>query len=458
MSDRWVLVLALCTAAGALAAWPVALGLAAAAVCVALAVRSPAAVCLAAGVLASALGARAWDGLRAPPVSAWSGVAVLAGDPAPAGGHGALHVDARLGRRRVDMWAGGPAAAVLAPALACERMPVSGWLEPVTGRARALLARRHIAARFVIGGVPTGRLPASGPLRLANGIRRTIERGALVLPGQSRALCAGFVLGDQRAESQVTKDDFERSGLSHLLVVSGENVAFVMALAAPLLRRLRLGPRLLASLAVLALFGLLARGEPSVLRAEAMAGLAVVASGFGRPASTQRLLCLAVTGLLLIDPLLVGSVGFLLSVAATAGIAWLTPWFHRRLPLAVAVTLAAQVGVAPVIVAVFGGVPVASVPANLLAVPAAGPVMMWGLAAGVPAGLVGGGPVAALLHAPDRLLIAWIALVAHRFAAAPLPTVGWPGLALAAAAVGVVILVARARRVASARAPRPRPP
>ena len=116
----------------------------------------------------------------------------------------------------------------------------------------------------------------------------------------------------------------------------------------------------------------------------------------GRPSSRLRVLALAVTVLLLIDPLLVHSVGFLLSVGACVGIAVLARPLTDLLPgprgliTPLAVTMAAQVGVAPVLVPVFGGVPVASLPANLLAVPAAGPVMMWGLAAGLPAGVLGG--------------------------------------------------------------------
>jgi competence protein ComEC len=453
MSDRWILLLALTTAAGALVARPLPLPLSAAiaAVAIAFLVRSPAAVCIGAALLASALGARAWAGLDPPAPARWSGTAVLAGDPAPV--NGAMRVEVRLGRRRAEAWARGSPAVQLAPALAGERVWISGTLRPVRGRARSYLAHRHIAARLTVIAVGERR-PGPPPIRLANGIRRTIMRGADVLPGQQRALFAGFVLGDQRGESDETKDDFRASGLSHLLVVSGENVAFVLALVQPALRRLRLAPRFLVAASVLALFGLLTRGEPSVLRAEAMAGCAVLAATLGRPVSTQRLLCLAVTGLLLIDPLLIGAVGFLLSVGATAGIAWLTPMLHRRLPLAVAVTVAAQVGVAPLLIPIFGGLPLVSLPANLLAIPAAGPVMMWGIAAGLPAGLLG--PAAAtVMHVPTRLLVGWVALVADRAAATPLGQLRAPHL------LGLIAGVAFARvgwRIASTRAPRSRSP
>ncbi|MGH9178102.1 MAG: ComEC/Rec2 family competence protein, partial [Acidimicrobiales bacterium] len=116
----------------------------------------------------------------------------------------------------------------------------------------------------------------------------------------------------------------------------------------------------------------------------------------------------------------------------------------RRLPLPLAVTVAAQAGVAPVLVPVFGGVPVASLPANLLAVPAAGPVMVWGLAAGIPAGLLGE-PVAGLVHLPTRLLVGWVAGVARWAAALPLGELGAPGVVLLAGTAAVAVRRPRLR-------------
>ena len=452
MSDRWAVALALATAVGAHLARPVPLLAALAAAALALAVRSPLGLCAAACLLASCLGARAWAGLDPPQAGRWQGTAVLASDPAP-GPNGGLRAIVRLEDRRAEAWARGATAAALAPALAGERVDLAGIVRPVRGKAQAYLAHRHVVTRLDVQYVGD-RTPGAAPARLANGIRRTIMRGAESLPDKHRALFAGFVLGDQRGESEETKKAFRDSGLSHLLVVSGSNVAFVLALLQPAFRRLRLGPRLLAALLVLGMFCLLTRGEPSVIRAGFMAALAITAATLGREASTKRALCLAVTALLLVDPLLVGSLGFLLSVGATAGIAWLTPALHRRLPLPAAVTLAAQAGVAPILVGVFDKVPLASLPANLLAIPAAGPVMMWGLAAGLPAGLVGPG-LAGVIHLPTRLLIGWVSFVADRFSAAPLGQV--QAAHLAGAAAGAVVLSA-GRRVASLRAPRSRSP
>ena len=119
-----------------------------------------------------------------------------------------------------------------------------------------------------------------------------------------------------------------------------------------------------------------------------------------------RALALGVAAMVLVDPLLATSLGFRLSVAGAgghrggrrAGRARGCPG-PRWLAAPLAVTLAAQAAVSPLLVATFGGVPLASLPANLLAAPAAGPIMVWGLTGGLVAGVVGG-PVAQVLHLP----------------------------------------------------------
>jgi len=421
VSDAWAVALAVATALGALSARPVPVWAAVAGAAAALAARRPLLLCLAAAALASTMGARAWAGLRLPPPhTAVAGPATLVTDPADGAFH-SVRVELRLGRRRVVAFAHGRAAAALRPRLAGEVVRVAGRLRPVGGRRRAYLAHRHIAAQLDVTALtPAGR--GTLPARLANRVRLLLLRGVETLPPGQRAMFAGFVLGDGRNQPPATVADFRAAGLTHLLVVSGENVAFVLAVFAPLLSFLGLRGRLVGGLAVLFLFGVLTRWEPSVLRAEAMAAIALLATYSARPVSTVRLLSLATAGLLLVDPLLVGSVGFLLSVAACAGIAALAGPLHRRfrLPLPLAVTVAAQVGVAPVLLPVFGSLPLAALPANLLAVPAAGPLMMWGMAAGVPAGLAGGRAGAAL-HLPTRLLMAWVEGVAHWAARLPLP-------------------------------------
>jgi len=255
-----------------------------------------------------------------------------------------------------------------------------------------------------------------------------LERGAASLPAEREALLRGFLLGDDRAIPAIVEADFRAAGLSHLLAVSGSNLAFLFAVVAPLLRRFELRGRFALSLALIAFFAVLTRAEPSVLRASAMAALACWAVYVGRPVSRLRIVALAVTALVLVDPLLVHAVGFELSVGACVGLVVLAAPLSRRLPgprwLAepLAVTLAAQLGVAPVLLATFDGMPAVTVLANLLAVPVAAPLTGWGMTAGLVAGVLDA-PVASLLHAPTGAMVGWIAGVARLCAQLPAVTV-----------------------------------
>jgi competence protein ComEC len=451
VNDRWAVALAMGAALGALSARSLPMLVPVVLLLVAFALRRPVVLVVAVAAFASVLAARSYDGLRAPvgrePVSV---PATLVSDPEWVDG-GGLRVLLRLpGGRRVETFARGPTAGVLRDRLAGEQVDVEGRLSSVPPPARRYLDPRHVSARLTLTAVAPSTARPAAPHRLANAVRRTLVRGSESFDPVTRGLFVGFVLGDDREQPPEVVDDFRASGLSHLLAVSGQNVAFVLALVAPFQRRFQLRGRLVAGLVVLLLFGVVTRWEPSVLRAVAMAALVMVTATLGRPQSSGRILALAVTGLLLVDPLLVRSVGFLLSVGACVGIAL----FGRRLADALpgpglvreplALTLAAQAGVAPVALSVFGGLPVASLPANLLAAPAAGPVMSWGIAAGIPAGLLGGS-VAEALHLPTRALVAWTAAVARFCGRLPLGSVRWPQLALVAAAMALAWAVGRRR-------------
>ena len=443
MTDRWVVTLALATAFGAWASKPIPFWAAVAIAVVALAVRAPLLLCAGSALLASALGASAWRGLDLDrvPRGRVDGVVTLVGDPVTS--FGAQRVDVRLADgMRVQAIARGAQAGAVRSRLAGERLELRGSLRPLTGPSRPSLQRRHIRARLSVERV--GRWWPGSPLaRVANELRRTLVEGAVSLGDARQALYAGLVLGDDRAQGEQQVADFRDAGLTHLLAVSGQNVAFVLAVASPLLMRLQLRGRFVVGVAVLGVFGVVTRWEPSVLRAIAMASVAMFAAAWGQQASAVRVLAVASTALLLIDPLLVGSIGFLLSVGACAGIAFLGPTLSHRLPAPIAVTLAAQAGVAPMLVSVFSGVPVASLPANLLAVPAAGPAMVWGMAAGLPAGIVGG-TFAAIIHWPTRVLLAWIAGVAAAGASLPLGNLTAPHM-VAVAAITLVAFVLRRR-------------
>jgi competence protein ComEC len=158
-----------------------------------------------------------------------------------------------------------------------------------------------------------------------------------------------------------------------------------------------------------------------------------------------RVLALAVIVLVLVDPFLVHSIGFRLSCAASAGIVVLAPALAARLPgprcvrEPLAVTAAAQLGVAPVALPTFGGLSLVALPANLLAAPAAVALTVWGLASGFVGGLLEAvSPGASVpLQLPTGVLATYIAGVASL--AARFPMTMTPRGALGVVTVGALV-------------------
>ena len=298
--------------------------------------------------------------------------------------------------------------------------------------------------------------------RASNRVRLLIEHGAGVLAPDQAALARGLVVGDDRDQPPEMVERFRASGLSHLTAVSGQNVAFLLAAAGPVLRGCRPTARWALTLLLIAWFVVLTRAEPSVLRAATMAGLSATAFLLGRQREPLRLLALAVGGLLLVDPLLAWSIGFWLSVGATAGVTAIGPWLAPRLhvlgPLALpaAVTIGAQIGVAAPSLLVFGRLSLVGTVANLVAVPVAGLVMLYGLPASLLAGAVPA--IAPVVMAPVGVGVRWIDAVATVGAAVePGPPWSWLGWLVVAAVVVVLIRVGRARQRREQRPPSRRP-
>ncbi|HVE76919.1 MAG TPA: ComEC/Rec2 family competence protein [Actinomycetota bacterium] len=279
-------------------------------------------------------------------------------------------------------------------------------------------------------------------LRSANAFRRGLKQAVTTsLPRARGGLLLGLLIGD---ESRILESDVEAlrsTGLAHLTAVSGSNVAMVLAATLALLSLFGLPrrTRIFAALAVLVFFTILTRWEPSVLRAVISASLALSAFLFGRKAQALNMLATAFLLLAAIDPMILWSIGFQLSFAATFGIVVLAPViaarFERfpRLGEALGVAVAAQVAVTPLIALHFGNVSPLAVPANLLAFPFVAPATVLGLA-GAAAGAVWD-PLGRPLIELAGFAITGVLAAARVFATLPLSSVSvprWSGIESAA--------------------------
>lgn len=265
---------------------------------------------------------------------------------------------------------------------------------------------------------------------MVDAVRLRAERGVGAgLPSGDGALALGMVLGEDQRVSSDVEDDFRRSGLAHLLAVSGQNVMLLGALALPLFVLLGCGPRArLVGVGVLvAVYVPLAGAGPSLQRAGVMGAAGLAAAAAGRPASRWYALLLAAAGTLLVNPRVAGDAGWQLSFAAVIGIALLVPGFRRALrwlpgPLAegAAITAAATLATAPLLAHYFGAVQLVALPANLLALPAVAPIMWLGMLQAA-LGVVGGPALslAGALGSVDGLLLAYLRAVARWFGDAP---------------------------------------
>ncbi len=324
-----------------------------------------------------------------------------------------------------------------------------GPLDPADDRVATLAVSGPVEMLAPPGAV------ARGAERLRAGLRDAVDDA----PADARGLLPGLVIGDTSRTPPDLTEAMLATGMTHLTAVSGSNVAVVVGMVLGLCAVVGVPRRARPWLAGLALAGfvVLARPEPSVVRAAAMGAIGLLGLSRSRRSAGLPVLGGAVVVVLVLDPWLARSHGFALSTLATLGLLLFTrPWgeavgarLPRRLaPLgpALAVPVAAQAMTAPVVVLLQGSVSVVGVVANLLAAP----LVPLATVAGV------GAALASLVWAPGAELVAWVGVVpttviarlARTFAEVPGGTMPWPdgppGALLLAALVVLVLLTGRA--------------
>jgi competence protein ComEC len=337
------------------------------------------------------------------------------------------------------------------------------WERPNLQRqgVRVVLAARTIELTGSHRGGVAGELDA-----IRSRAETALGRGTSPPAGD---LLRGFVLGQDDRIDQVTIDEFKRSGLAHLLAVSGQNVLLLAVLASAVLAVLgvSLRARLVWILIAIAVYVPVAGAGPSIQRAGIAGAAAVVAALASRPSSRWYAVLLAAAGTIALNPRASGDVGWQLSFAAVAGILLLarpvrsllagsTRGIRGALADGLAVTLAATLSTAPLMAHHFGTASLVALPANVLALPAVAPVMWLGMLVAA-LGQLHWVPVEPLTWLAGALagyiaqVAGWLAAPSWAQVDASLPGAPAVTAALAALGAGVAILLRWACRRAGMR-------
>jgi len=329
-----------------------------------------------------------------------------------------------------------------------DRLRVSGRLEtpPLLDNFdyRAYLAQRDIHS---VMWRARATLLAEGqrqPWRAA--LYRVREEGSALLnrllPEPAAALANGILLGIESGIPADLDEAFQRTGASHIIVISGSNMALFAGLFMSILSRW-VGKRRAAwpALILVGLYVLLAGDGPAAQRAGLMSGLFILAAYLGRHSTAYVSLCTAGLAMTAVNPLVLWDTGFRLSFLATLGMVLFTrplsrplaAFLARRLPsaalkpmldllnTALVVTLAAQALTVPLIVAVFGRLSLISPITNFLILPVQPVIMTGGLLA-----LLGGflwEPLGRVLAVVPWLFLSYTTAVVRWTASVPLAAV-----------------------------------
>ena len=306
--------------------------------------------------------------------------------------------------------------------------------------ARYLSTKRISAVVEAVGVYPVGegrgwigRVHRRTDVALGHGLRPT-----------EAAVVRGMVLGDRSLIPDELAVAFQRSGVTHVLAISGQHVAILAAVVFFGLRLVAVPPNARAGITIMVtwLYIVVAGAPPSALRAGVVATFVLAAKPLGRQVSPLHFMTTMLAAVLAYNPLLVYSTGFQLSVAAVMGILLLREPLNALVektvlrPLdrpprvvldLISVSLAAQIATAPIVAATFDEVSTVGVLTNLVAVPISGPILTLGLL-----GSVLGNFAPALvypLNACNGFLVTILIALASFFSSVPFATTTTPGVA-----------------------------
>lgn len=239
-------------------------------------------------------------------------------------------------------------------------------------------------ALTILEGQEASWLKSAG-YKIRHGILQSISN---CLPKKEASVLAGMLIGYTKDMPEEMEEDFRRAGLSHVMAVSGANIAFLLLPLLWLLKRLGFNRRWSSAIAFpMMIFYVFATGmEASVVRAAIMAGVTLIGMLFWRKTDIYCSMAASAIIILIKNSYMLYDLGFILSFAATLSLAiFHKPLLDRlsvKIPKSIrstlAATLAAQLGVIPVVAYCFNTFSVVSVLSNLLVVPLTGFLTLLG--------------------------------------------------------------------------------
>ena len=251
-----------------------------------------------------------------------------------------------------------------------------------------------------------------------------------------------MLLGIESGISPAVDEAFKATGTTHVIVISGSNIALLTGTLMGLLRRVLGRTRAtLPTVLAVGVYVLLIGADPAALRAGLMGILYIAAIALGRASTAFVSLCFSALIMTAINPLALWDIGFQLSFVATLGLILFTPAIQTRFKALVRrylsteqarpvlgflndtliVTIAAQLLALPIIVYYFGRLSIISLVANFLILPAMPPIMIGGMAT-----LIGGlfwEPLGHVIAFVPWLFLTYTTTVIRLLAAVPFASV-----------------------------------
>ncbi len=234
-----------------------------------------------------------------------------------------------------------------------------------------------------------GNVIVSALISVKKSFMSHIERGT---PEPHASLVVGILLGEKGSLPKDVSDDFRRSGLTHILVLSGSNVSVV---AESLVKTFSFLPRALGQgfgAISIVLFAIMTGASSTTIRASVMALVVILARGIGRRYDVVRGLTCAAFLMVLQNPrVLVFDIGFQLSFLATLALIYVSPIVAEWLAFVperfglreiLVTTIATQIFTLPFILYSMGEISIISLVTNVLVLPSVPWVMFGGFMVG----------------------------------------------------------------------------